>query len=56
MPKLSLRIDQANAKTQQQLQRLRDDLQPKRLALYSQTLDSWVSYPDGFSEQRHATS
>jgi hypothetical protein len=55
MPKLPLHIDQANAPTQEELQTLRDHLQPHRLCLHSETgsegvLATWVSYPDGFSE------
>jgi hypothetical protein len=55
MPKIPLHIDQPNAATMQELQTLREHLQPHRLTLRSETgsegvLATWVSYPDGFSE------
>jgi hypothetical protein len=57
MPDLSLQIDQPNAPMQEELQRLRDHLQPYGLSLHSETgsvgvLATWVSYPDGFSEAK----
>jgi hypothetical protein len=49
MPKIPLRLDQANARTQHGLQTL-NDLLPDKLTVGSGAGEYWVSYPEWFGE------